>query len=132
MFLFRREAFTLIVFVQLLSLAIWCRSLLIMIISKSLSCIVHLCNSIFSRQCSRRTPARPPLPLLCTGACSTHLLRRDIKSILFRNLSNFGVSLRQETEEQKRRPTLLISSIKMSLCVNFIMVEFAEQEQRTR
>lgn len=41
------EAFTLIVYVLFLSLTIWCRSLLITIISKSLSCVVHLCNNIF-------------------------------------------------------------------------------------
>lgn len=98
-FLCRREAFTLIVSVRLLSpLAIWCRSLLIMIISKSLSCIVHLCNGIFSTQRSKRTlalpPALPPPP-----PSYTHTLHhQDIRK---QNLNNVGVSRRQDAEAQK-------------------------------
>lgn len=97
-----------IVFVQLLSLAIWCRSLLIMIISESLSCIVHLCNG--SAQ-----DARSPLlllPFLCTHSANTRHQKPKPKY--------FGVSLRQDTEAQKRLHTILFFFFKRKNVFVFI------------
>lgn len=107
------EAFSLIVFVQLLSLTIWYCSLLIMIISKSLSCIVHLCNTIFSMQYARHTP--PFLPIHFTHFLH---LRRNLS-----NLSSLKTSLTLEyhtykSQRGRKWNTSLISCVKMGYCIH--------------
>lgn len=124
-----REAFNLIVFVQLLSVAIWCCSLLIMIISKSLSCIVHLCNNIFSMRYSRHTPTHPPFhthtQALCTFPTVETLL---IESILLKYLKFFGEYYNNKRQKERKLNTSLISII-ISMWLNFAACKRAKKSQ---
>lgn len=82
------EAFTVIVYVLLLSLTIWRCSLLIMIISKSLSCLVHLCNNV--SECRTQD-----MRLFHTHFPHFHQQTKCVKCVLYENLNNFYTSKTQ-------------------------------------
>lgn len=84
---------------RFLSLTIWCCSLLIMIISASLSCIVHLCNNISSIHYLQHTSPFIPARTLCTFPPAE---MQVIKSVLFEILNVFTV-LHCKKETQKER-----------------------------
>lgn len=121
---FHWEAFSLIVFVQLLFLTIWCCSLLIMIISKSLSCIVHLCNNVFWTPYSWHTPAHRFIPTWKQfSSCQDNELQNQ--SSLKTEINYNIIKIIKECWLN----TILIWSSKKCFCSNFSVVEFGLQEQ---